>query len=191
MATHKKQVNSLYNVRLFPDKGNSNNVNKARSPAIQPSHRLQQQRRVTVNLNQQNQEAPLKKPQLSRSGSMGMQCQFTSSETLTNLQEIENDIVSTEVETISIDKLQKWRRALVEQCELMEKQLGRKEIDINHHQYAFRVVSHSEMIERRVAEEIQNREKLQAQTSQMIKYQEQEINQLLQKIQALEESLNK
>ncbi|CAD8127743.1 unnamed protein product [Paramecium sonneborni] len=189
MATHKKQVNSLCNVRFFPDKINSSNGMKARSPAILPSHRIQQQRRVTVNLYQQNQEAQPKKPQLTRCESLGMQPQFTSSETLTNLHELENDILSTEVETISIDKLQKWRRALIEQCELIERQLGKKEIDT--HQYAFRVVPHTEMIERRITEEIQNREKLQAQTSQMIKYQEQEINQLLSKIQALQDSLDK
>ncbi|CAD8212304.1 unnamed protein product [Paramecium pentaurelia] len=189
MATHKKQVNSLNNVRFFPDKSNSNNVVKARSPVIQPTHRLQQQRMATMNVNQQNQEAPLKKPQLSRCGSMGMQTQLPCSDSLTKLQEIEKDIQTTEVETISIDKLQKWRIALIEQCESMEDQLGKKEVNV--HQYAFKVVPHTQMIEKRIIEEIQNREKLEAQTSQMIKYQDQEINQLLQKIQALQESLKK
>ncbi|CAD8161464.1 unnamed protein product [Paramecium octaurelia] len=187
MATHKKQVNSLFNVRFFPEKPPSNNVVKARSPVIYPTHRLQQQRMATINLNQQNQEAPLKKPQLSRCGSMGMQTEVPCSETLTKLLEIENDIQSTEVETISIDKLQKWRKALVDQCEQMEEQVEKQDKD--GHKYAFKVVPHTQMIEKRIAEEIQNREKLQAQTSQMIKYQEQEINQLLQKIQALQESL--
>ncbi|CAD8087709.1 unnamed protein product [Paramecium sonneborni] len=76
----------------------------------------------------------MKKPLLSRCGSMGMRTQSPYSDTLTKLQEIENDIQYTEVETISIDKQQKWRKALVDQCELMEEQLGKKERDF--HKYA-------------------------------------------------------